>query len=99
MKARLIIFLLIYLFRSSERLVTIIRRYIKPGSDIYSDVWAAYAIIEDLGYLYYNVIHKDSFKAEYLSDEGEKKEVHTNTIEGAWMLAKQRLRNMCGRDI
>lgn len=50
-----------------------------------------------LGYKHYSVIHKDSFKAVYKDVENNIKEVHTNSLEGAWMKAKKRLKNMHGK--
>ena len=67
--------------RSSETLVGLIKRYVSPGTTIYSDCWKAYDRLGCEGYNHLTVNHSLHFKDP---DTG----VHTNTIEGAWQKAK-----------
>lgn len=83
--------------RSEKTLVEIIVKYVKPGSTIYSDGWAAYHNLKDYGFVHYVVIHKETFKAVYRNEEtGEDIEVHTNQIEGAWAHAKNHFKYIYG---
>lgn len=83
--------------RSEETLVTIIKKYVAPGTTIYSDGWSAYKNLKKYGYEHFTVIHKDEFKAVYVNPETkETREVHTNQIEGAWAHAKNHFRKIYG---
>lgn len=74
--------------RDRDTLLPIIKRYVAPGSTIYSDKWAAYDTLSDEGYAHLSVNHSVEFK----SDDG----CCTNAIEGLWGLAKLRLKKMKG---
>ena len=74
--------------RKRETLLPIITRYVKPGTTIYSDQWAAYNTIPNEGYNHLTVNHNVQFK----SSEG----CCTNAIEGLWGLAKLRIKKMKG---
>ena len=83
--------------RSEETLLPIIKKYVVPGSTIYSDGWAAYRNLRNNGYEHYTVIHKDEFKAVYINTETEEEvELHTNRIEGAWAHAKNHFKKIYG---
>ena len=83
-------------FGTSEELFSIYRRattleaeiweYIKPGSHIMSDIWAAYANIDTIDnrvYLHSFINHSQNFV--HPIDQ----EIHTQTIENMWMRAKR----------
>ena len=76
--------------RDARALIPLIRRFIRPGSIIVSDMWKAYDRIEEVhdgDFQYYQhdkVNHSVSFKCpETLT--------HTNTCEGAWSSQYKRL--------
>ena len=52
--------------RSEDTLLPIIQRHVEPGSTIYIDGWSAYCGLNDLGYHYFTVLHKYSFKKVYI---------------------------------
>ena len=75
--------------RNAETLVPIIQRHVYPGSRIYSDSWAAYMGLNELGYEHFTVVHKTTFKQRYQNvDTGETVDCNTNRIEGAWKICK-----------
>lgn len=74
--------------RDRSTLLPIIKRFVKPGSTIYSDKWAAYDTLSQEGYNHLSVNHSVEFK----SAEG----CCTNAIEGLWGLAKLRIKKMKG---
>ena len=47
--------------RDSKTLLTIIAKHVEKRSTIYSDGWAAYNSLNDIGYNHYTVLHKYSF--------------------------------------
>jgi len=69
--------------RDARTLIPIIRKFIKPGTKIISDGWAAYKRIEDVHishfkcYTHESVNHSQHFKDPISG-------AHTNTMEGAW---------------
>ena len=70
--------------RNADTLCRILERHVTPGSTIYSDGWAAYKEIGNMGYRHLFVEHKTTFKRTYVDQQtGEVEEVHTNTVEGA----------------
>ena len=84
--------------RSKNTLLPLIEKHVEKGSTIYSDSWAAYFNLNDLGYSHFTVIHKKSFKQIYKKIEtGEEVEVHTNQIEGSWKHMKDHFRKMNGK--
>ncbi|CAG2247119.1 unnamed protein product [Mytilus edulis] len=83
--------------RSANTLVPLIQKHVKPGSRIFSDSWAAYNTLNDIGYEHFSVVHKTSFKQKYVSTQtGEEVYCCTNRIEGAWKIAKDHFRAMNG---
>ena len=86
--------------RKRETLLRVIQRHVAPGSTIFSDGWAAYTDLNDMGYTHFSVVHKKAFKTTYENPvTNEKIEVHTNTIEGAWKHAKDHFRKINGTSI
>jgi transposase-like protein len=76
--------------RNSATLIKLIADNIESGSTKYTDGWTAYKCLSQHGYEHYVVEHKHAFKAKYVNyTTRDKREVHTNTIEGAWKHVKQ----------
>ena len=83
--------------RKSETLIPLIQRHVFPGSRIYSDSWAAYMKLNEVGYEHFTVVHKTTFKQKYQNvDTGETIDCHTNRIEGAWKICKDHFRRING---
>lgn len=83
--------------RNQETLQWIIQNHVATGSTIYTDGWAAYKGLSELGYEHFVVEHKDCFKKFVKNPKtGETIEVHTNSIEGAWAHAKFHFKKMHG---
>ena len=83
--------------RSAETLIPIIEKYVKPGTRILSDGWAAYEKLNLHGYEHFSVCHKTAFEATYKHIKtGETVEVNTNRIEGAWAHAKNHFKKIYG---
>ena len=70
--------------RSADRLIPIIKRYVKPGSIILSDCWKAYSSLKDEGYLNLTVNHSVEFKNKETG-------ACTNLIESTWNTVKKSL--------
>ena len=69
--------------RKSETLIPIIRKYIKPGTTIFSDYWKAYDCLPEYGYIHGKVNHSKEFKSAV--------GVCTNRIESTWRAMKASL--------
>ena len=83
--------------RNAETLVPIIQRHVYPASRIYSDSWAAYMGLNELGYEHFTMVHKTTFKQRYQNvDTGETVDCNTNRIEGAWKICKDHFRRING---
>ena len=55
--------------RSQETLVPLIKRYVEPGTRIYSDGWEAYRNLNAEGFEHFSVIHKYNYMVEYQNEE------------------------------
>ena len=78
--------------RSAATLLPLIRRYIRPGSIIHSDMWQAYRgvqAMEDMDYNHRTVCHDRHFVDPQTG-------VHTNGVEGMWSCAKAKVKAMHG---
>ena len=71
--------------RDRETLFEIIRRHVRPGSIIYTDLWRGYAGLENEGYQHHTANHSIQFLVPFT-------EIHTNTIEGTWNALKVQVR-------
>ena len=69
--------------RSARTLIPLIKKYIRPGSVIISDGWAAYNSVASEGYTHKVVNHSEEFVSA--SDPS----VHTQTIERQWRNVKE----------
>ena len=76
--------------RSKESLIPVLRKFIRPGTEIVSDGWSAYRCVGDLTdegeqealYTHFSVNHS----LHYVDPESGR---HTNTIEGKWGALKK----------
>ena len=71
---------------TAKTLVPLIRKHILPASTIYTDELPAYAGLKKAGYQHKRVHHSAKV---YVDGD-----VHTNTIDGFWMLLKNGLRGV-----
>ncbi|KAK3916690.1 putative transposase-like protein, partial [Frankliniella fusca] len=67
--------------RDRATLIPLIRQYVKQGSIIWTDGWAAYKGLDKFGYTHHTVNHSKEFK----SADG----TCTNGVEGYWSRLKQ----------
>jgi len=67
--------------RSADTLIPIIKRWILPGTTIYSDCWRSYSTLVSEGYIHATVNHSVEFKSE--------SGTHTNNIESRWNAVKK----------
>ena len=67
--------------RDKATLVPLIRQYVKEGSEIWTDGWAAYVGLNEFGYIHKTVNHSKEFR----SADG----TCTNGVEGYWSRLKQ----------
>jgi transposase-like protein len=68
--------------REKETLHELIKRYIRPGSTIYSDSWKGYYGLNRLNY-----VHKTINHTKHMYDPRTR--VHTNHIENSWFQLKK----------
>ncbi|XP_068205419.1 male abnormal protein mab-31-like [Palaemon carinicauda] len=69
--------------RSAETLIPLIRQYIKAGSVIMSDGWAAYKTLSNKGYIHKVINHSENFV------DPNDPSIHTQTIERQWRNVKE----------
>ena len=78
--------------RSGDTLLPIIKEWCAPGTEIYSDGWAAYNSIEDIedrDYEHGVVVHERHFVDPETG-------VCTNAVEEMWSQAKRKMKRMVG---
>jgi hypothetical protein len=79
--------------RSKDSLLPLIRKHVKPGTEIHSDQWAAYADINtmdvDPPYIHKTVNHSLWFKDPTTG-------VHTNNVEAYWCSVKRKFKMLNG---
>ncbi|CAL6071861.1 Conserved_hypothetical protein [Hexamita inflata] len=80
--------------RSAATLLPLIRKHVKPGGTLYSDMWRAYLNVHIDGYLHYTVNHSLEFVNSDLLRLGVR--CHTQTIESTWCAAKKHFHSMNG---
>jgi len=68
--------------RNVNNIDLIIKRYVKKGTTIYTDLWKGYNNLKNIGYKHKTVNHSKNFKDPITG-------VHTNTIKGTWNELKQ----------
>lgn len=65
----------------------VIQRHVRPGSEIWTDTFASYNNLNNLGYVHKNVNHPKFFKDPETG-------VCINQVEGYWSKLKQYLRRL-----
>ena len=53
--------------RNTDTLIPLIEKHVEPGTRIFSDNWAAYFKLNEIGYPHFTVTHKTTFKQEMLT--------------------------------
>lgn len=71
--------------RDEETLLPIIIEHCQRGSEIHTDGWATYNLLEQNGFVHSNVIHERNFVDPETG-------AHTQTIESNWRALKHRIR-------
>ena len=79
-------FMLVVPDRTRATLLPIIQQYVRPGTTIMSDEWAAYNVIGSTpGYTHQTVNHSENFVDPTTG-------AHTQAIEGHWSCTKRMMR-------
>jgi hypothetical protein len=76
--------------RSADTLIELIKKWIRPGTTVITDCWAAYRSLPDEGFTHLRVNHSITFVDE---DTG----AHTNTIKSTWKHVKATLNHTIER--
>ena len=80
-----------------QTLIHLIEKHVAPGSRTFSESWAVYLHLNELGYEHFSVTHKSTFKQSYRNFQtGEIVVCTTNRIEGAWKISKDHFRRING---
>ena len=74
--------------RDKETLIPLIKKHVKPGTEIHTDGWAAYKGLEREGYVHEKVNHSKRGVGRFKDPITG---AHTNTIEGSWKHFKYQL--------
>ena len=72
--------------RNKENLLKLIKKYIREGSTIYSDLWKAYDTLKDEGYISHRINHSLNFV------DPQNCQVHTQSIERLWRDVKEHIK-------
>ena len=84
---------------TSATLIPIIKRFVRPGSIIFTDGWKPYKHLRQEGYTTFTVVHAAAFLQVYYNEgTSELVIVHTNTIEASWSHAKAHFRRINGEN-
>ncbi|KAK2723226.1 hypothetical protein QYM36_001787 [Artemia franciscana] len=73
--------------RDKETLITLIQRYIRPGSIIVSIYWAAYSSLSDLGFTHHQINHFNNFVDPDVT-------IPTQFIEKLWWSLKKNCKRL-----
>jgi len=68
--------------RNCTNIDEIVKRYVKPGTTIYTDCWKGYNNLKNIGYIHKTVNHSKNFVDPITK-------AHTQTIEGTWSYLKR----------
>ena len=72
--------------RNAQTIRSVIRKYVKPRSKIFTDMWRGYKNLGELNMRHISINHGKNFV-----DPGTG--AHTNTIEGLWAVVKSKIRS------
>ena len=75
--------------RDEATLLPLIQQFVRPGSTVYSDAWAAYNNLAQHGYARGVVVHQESFVDPMTG-------VHTQNIEAYWSRVKHKVKFVYG---
>ena len=80
-------------YKNRETLIPLIQRHVAPGSLVFTDEFATYACLRDLGYRHYTVCHKFEF-SHFVIEGPCIIRVTTNHIERLWVELEKTLEHM-----
>ena len=84
--------------RKAATLVPIIRKYVKPGTVVFSDKWAGYVSLGGT-FQHFVVVHNRRFVKYNFMEDGLVMKVTTNHIERVWVEVRKTLRGVPMKDI
>ena len=84
--------------RRAETLIPLIRKYVKPGTFVFTDKWLAYWDLRN-GYKHFVVVHKKRFVQYHFFPNQVVLKVTTNHIERIWVEMRKDLRGVKKEDI
>ena len=79
--------------RSAQAMIPIIRKYVRPGTYVFTDKWMAYWDLRN-GYEYFTVVHKKRFVQYRFYPNQVVIKVTTNPIERMWVEMRKDLRGV-----
>lgn len=85
--------------RSADTLTPNILDLIPSGAIVFSDDWTGYHTLKSRGYRHFRVTHSHGEYSRETTIEGQKMEVHINTVEGLHRGLRQRLMNKSRRNL
>ena len=84
--------------RTAQTLLPIIRKYVRPGTIVFSDKWLEYWHLRD-DYLHFTVVHKKRFVKYHFFNNLVVLKVTTNHIERIWVELRKDLRGVRKEDV
>jgi len=75
--------------RDEGTLIPIVNEFVRPGTTVHSDGWAAYNHLGEHGYTHRVVVHEENFVDPITG-------VHTQGVEAYWSRAKRKLKAVYG---
>lgn len=71
------------MLRDADTLIPLIKKWIRPGTTVISDMWKAYFRLSEEGFRHLQINHSLHFV------DPENRTIHTNHIESCWRHAKE----------
>ena len=84
--------------RRAETLIPLIRKYVMPGTFVFTDKWLAYWDLRN-GYQHFVVVHKKRFVQYHFFPNQVVVKVTTNHIERVWVEMRKDLRGVKKEDV
>ena len=84
--------------RDAATLTHIIKKFVEPGSTIYTDEWAGYCNLSSEGFDHKTICHQRRF-SRFEWDENAVTRITTNHIERMWVELRKTLKAMSVRDM